>query len=139
MTKVDLGALPQAPNVECLGLTPCERLPEVVAGVDGALTPFALHGAASSTSPAITSEQAPQYGLGAAVAGLSDAGPGASQLAGPPVPLLGEAVVSSATSCLRAPPLARIRAGLRLHPAGDADGCPTCSVAPCPSAQGLRS
>jgi hypothetical protein len=87
-------------------------------------------------------EQAHRYGVGAAVAGLSDAGLGASRLAGPLVPVLAEAAVSSATPFLRAPLLARISGALRLHPAaGAADGrCPTCAVpAPCATACELRA
>jgi hypothetical protein len=87
-------------------------------------------------------EQAHRYGVGAAVAGLSDAGLGASRLAGPLVPVLAEAAVTSATPFLRAPLLARISRALRLHPvAGAADGCcPTCAVtAPCATARELRS
>ena len=87
-------------------------------------------------------EQAHRYGVGAAVAGLSDAGLGARRLSGPLVPDLAEAAVTSATPFLRAPLLARISGALRLHPvAGDATGrCPTCAVpAPCATAVGLSA
>ena len=87
-------------------------------------------------------EQAHRYGVGAAVAGLRDPGLGAGRLAGPFVPVLAEAAVSSATPFLRAPLLARISRALLLHPvAGDADGeCPTCGgCAPCPTARALES
>ena len=97
---------------------------------------------ATPTAAALALEQAHRYGVGAAIAGLSDAGLGAFRLTGPQVPLLAEAAVTSATPFLRAPLLARISGGLRLHPvAGDASGtCPTCSVpAPCPTAEELRS
>jgi len=93
------------------------------------------------TAAAVALEHAHRYGVGAAIAGLTDAGLGAGRLAGPLVPVLAEAAVSSATPFLRAPLLARISAGLRLHPvAGDTDGaCPTCSVpAPCRTAEELR-
>ena len=87
-------------------------------------------------------EQAHRYGVGAAVAGLCDAGLAASRLAGPLVPVLAEAAVTSATPFLRAPLLARISGAIRLHPvAGAADGrCPTCAVpAPCATARELRA
>lgn len=94
------------------------------------------------TAAAVALEQSHRYGVAAAVAGLSDPALGAHRLTGPRVPLLAEAAVSSATPFLRAPLLARISGGLRLHPvAGDADGaCPTCSVpALCLTAEVLRS
>jgi hypothetical protein len=86
-------------------------------------------------------EQAHRYGVGAATAGLGDAALGALRLAGPGVPVLAEAAVTSATPFLRAPLLGRISAALLLHPpAGADDGtCPTCrSVAPCATAEALR-
>jgi hypothetical protein len=55
-------------------------------------------------------EHAHAVGVGAAVAGLQDAGLGGLRLAGPEVPLLAEAAVTSATPFLRAPLLARISA-----------------------------
>lgn len=95
------------------------------------------------TSPAAAAlEQAHRYGVGAAVAGLRDAGLGPLRLAGPAVPVLAEAAVTSATPFLRAPLLARISRAQLLHPvAGAPDGrCPTCRVpAPCPTADALRS
>ena len=86
-------------------------------------------------------ESAHRRGVGAAVAGLRDAGLGPLRLSGPAVPVLAEAAVTSATPFLRAPLRARISAGLLLHPvAGDEAGaCPTCGVlAPCPTAEVLR-
>jgi len=56
VAKVDLAALPSSPNVEYLGLTAYERLPEVMAGFDVALTPFALNDATRSISPTKTLE-----------------------------------------------------------------------------------
>ena len=94
------------------------------------------------TAAALDLERAHRSGVAAAVAGLSDAGLGRNRLAGPLVPALAEAAVTSATPFLRAPLLARISGALRLHPvAGTGDGrCPTCGVpAPCPTAQILRS
>ncbi len=86
-------------------------------------------------------EQAHRYGVGAAVAGLCDAGLGPRRLAGPGVPVLAESAVSSATPFLRAPLLARLSRVVLLHPSdGDDTGrCPTCDVAaPCPTAQAVR-
>jgi glycosyltransferase involved in cell wall biosynthesis len=56
VTKIDPTALPQAPNIEYPGLTPYERLPEVMAGFDVALMPFALNDATRSISPTKTLE-----------------------------------------------------------------------------------
>ena len=56
VTKIDPGQLPQAPNLEYVGLTPYERLPEVMAGFDVALMPFALNEATRSISPTKTLE-----------------------------------------------------------------------------------
>ena len=87
-------------------------------------------------------ERAHGHGVGAALAGLQDAGLGDLRLTGPAVPHLAEAAVTSATPFLRAPLLARISSALLLHPpAGDADGrCGTCATpAPCPTAKVLRS
>jgi hypothetical protein len=86
-------------------------------------------------------ERAHRLGVTAAVAGLQDAGLGPLRLAGPAVPTLAEAAVTSATPFLRAPLAARISAALLLHPsAGDDQGaCPTCGgPSPCPTAQVLR-
>lgn len=97
---------------------------------------------ATPTAAARDLEQAHRYAVGAAVAGLCDAGLGPNRLTGPHVGLLAEAAVSSATPFLRAPLLARISAALRLHPlGGDTDqACPTCGVpAPCLTASQLRS
>ena len=94
------------------------------------------------TSASRELEQAHRYGVSAATAGLSDAGLGAGRLAGPQVPVLAEAAVSSATPFLRAPLLARISGALLLHPvAGDEHGaCPTCGVvAPCDTASRLHA
>ena len=96
----------------------------------------------SATALARDLEQAHRYGVGAAVAGLSDAGLGAGRLAGARVPVLAEAAVTSATPFLRAPLLARLSRARLLHPvAGDEQGaCPSCGVAaPCPTAAELRS
>jgi hypothetical protein len=85
-------------------------------------------------------EQAHLAGVGAAVAGLQDAGLGGLRLAGRDVPLLAEAAVTSATPFLRAPLLARISAALLLHPPGGTGAtCPTCGdTSPCETAQVLR-
>lgn len=56
VTKVDSAALPAAPNVEYPGLTAYERLPEMMAGFDVALMPFALNEATRSISPTKTLE-----------------------------------------------------------------------------------
>jgi glycosyltransferase involved in cell wall biosynthesis len=56
VAKIDEGALPRAANVEYLGLTPYDRLPEVMAGFDVALMPFALNEATRSISPTKTLE-----------------------------------------------------------------------------------
>ena len=85
-------------------------------------------------------EQAHGHAVRAAVAGLCDPGLGASRLAGPGVPVLAEAAVTSATPYLRVPMLSRISAGLRLHPPGGDPGdvCPTCGTAvPCETARVL--
>jgi hypothetical protein len=83
-------------------------------------------------------EQAHAHGVGAASAGLQDAGLGAVRLTGTAVPVLAEAAVTSATPFLRAPLLSRLHRVRRLHtPAGD-DHCPTCRVpAPCPTVKEL--
>jgi len=56
VAKIDEAALPRAANVEYLGLTPYEQLPEVMAGFDVALMPFALNEATRSISPTKTLE-----------------------------------------------------------------------------------
>jgi hypothetical protein len=87
-------------------------------------------------------ERAHGQGVGAAAAGLRDAGLGSLRLAGPGVQVLADAAVTSATPFLRAPLRARISAALLLHPHhGDEQGqCPTCgSQAPCPTAKVLTS
>jgi hypothetical protein len=83
-------------------------------------------------------EQSHTYGVGAASAGMQDAGLGAVRLTGSAVPVLAEAAVTSATPFLRAPLLSRLHRVRRLHLA-DRDGrCPSCGVAaPCPTAQEL--
>jgi len=86
-------------------------------------------------------EQAHDYGVGAASAGLQDAALGALRLTGSAVGQLADAAVTSATPFLRAPLLGRISAALLLHPpAGDGAGtCPTCATAaPCDTARALR-
>jgi hypothetical protein len=85
-------------------------------------------------------EQAHAYAVGAATAGLQDAGLGASRLTGSAVPLLADAAVTSATPFLRAPLLARLSRVRLLHPVASATGeCPTCGVAaPCPTAREVQ-
>jgi beta-glucosidase/6-phospho-beta-glucosidase/beta-galactosidase len=56
VTKIDEADLPAAPNLEYAGFTPYERLPEVMAGFDVALMPFALNEATRSISPTKTLE-----------------------------------------------------------------------------------
>jgi len=56
VTKIDQAALPDLPNIEYAGFTPYERLPEVMAGFDVALMPFALNEATRSISPTKTLE-----------------------------------------------------------------------------------
>jgi len=94
------------------------------------------------TGAALALEQAHRQGVGAAVAGLSDAGLGPLRLTGAAVPVLAEAAVSSATPFLRAPLLARISRALLLHPVSGSEdgGCPTCGVsAPCTTASALSA
>jgi len=85
-------------------------------------------------------EQAHMYAVGAAAAGLQDAGLGALRLTGSAVPLLADAAVTSATPFLRAPLLARLSRVRLLHPTTSAtDRCPTCDVpAPCPTAREVQ-
>ena len=95
----------------------------------------------TATSAADALEQAHRYGVGAAEAGLRDAALGPARLTGQGVHRLAEAAVTSATPFVRAPLLARISAGLLLHPVAGDDGgaCPSCGVqAPCPTAVVLR-
>ncbi len=54
--KIDPASVPQAPNVRFPGIQPYERLPEVMAGFDVALMPFALNDATRSISPTKTLE-----------------------------------------------------------------------------------
>jgi hypothetical protein len=84
-------------------------------------------------------EQAHGYAVGAATAGLQDAGLGPLRLAGPAVPVLADAAVTSATPFVRAPLLARLSRVRLLHPPAGRNGqCPSCSVpAPCPTAEEL--
>jgi hypothetical protein len=98
-------------------------------------------GAERSRSHVEDLERAHARGVGAAIAGLQDAALGGRRLTGPAVPTLAEAAVSSATPYLRAPLLARISAGLVLHPpAGNEHGeCATCGTpAPCMTAKALK-
>ncbi len=55
-TKIDPEAVPRAANIELLGQQPYERLPELMAGFDVALMPFALNDATRSISPTKTLE-----------------------------------------------------------------------------------
>ena len=84
-------------------------------------------------------EQAHVHGVGAASAGLQDAGLGPARLTGTAVPVLAEAAVTSATPFLRAPLLSRLHRVRRLHPPAGHEGvCPSCRVpAPCPTAKEL--
>ncbi|MGI8680734.1 MAG: glycosyltransferase [Mycobacteriales bacterium] len=56
VTKVDPRSLPQADNLHYLGMQPYDRLPEVMAGFDVALMPFARNEATRSISPTKTLE-----------------------------------------------------------------------------------
>jgi glycosyltransferase involved in cell wall biosynthesis len=56
VAKIDSAALPQAANLSYLGPRPYEALPEVMAGFDVALMPFALNEATRSISPTKTLE-----------------------------------------------------------------------------------
>jgi hypothetical protein len=82
-------------------------------------------------------EQAHVYGVGAASAGLQDAGLGPTRLTGTAVPVLADAAVTSATPFLRAPLLSRLHRVRVLHTPGVADApCPECRVpSPCPTLQ----
>jgi glycosyltransferase involved in cell wall biosynthesis len=55
-TKIDPATLPQAANIRYLGQQPYDVLPEVMAGFDVALMPFALNQATRSISPTKTLE-----------------------------------------------------------------------------------
>jgi glycosyltransferase involved in cell wall biosynthesis len=55
-TKIDPGSLPQTANLQYLGMQSYDRLPEVMAGFDVALMPFALNEATRSISPTKTLE-----------------------------------------------------------------------------------
>jgi hypothetical protein len=83
-------------------------------------------------------ERAHTFGVGAASAGLQDAGLGPVRLTGTAVPVLAEAAVTSATPFLRAPLLSRLHRVRRLHtPTGDVL-CPACGVtSPCPTVKEL--
>lgn len=56
VTKIDPGSLPQAPNLHYLGMRSYDELPEVMAGFDVAMMPFALNEATRSISPTKTLE-----------------------------------------------------------------------------------
>ncbi len=56
VVKIDPKSLPQAPNLTYPGPQPYPRLPEVMAGFDVALMPFALNEATRSISPTKTLE-----------------------------------------------------------------------------------
>jgi hypothetical protein len=56
VAKIDPAVLPQADNLEYVGMTPYDRLPAVLAGFDVALMPFALNEATRSISPTKTLE-----------------------------------------------------------------------------------
>jgi glycosyltransferase involved in cell wall biosynthesis len=56
VAKIDPAVLPRAGNLEYVGMTPYERLPAVMAGLDVALMPFALNEATRSISPTKTLE-----------------------------------------------------------------------------------
>ncbi len=91
------------------------------------------------TAAARALEHAHGLGVGAATAGLQDAGLGPLRLTGPAVPVLADAAVTSATPFLRAPLLSRLHRVRRLHPPAGHEGvCPSCRVpAPCPTAKEL--
>jgi len=56
VAKIDPADLPQAGNIRYTGMQPYERLPDVMAGFDVALMPFALNEATRSISPTKTLE-----------------------------------------------------------------------------------
>ncbi|WP_028048285.1 hypothetical protein [Cellulomonas sp. URHD0024] len=90
-------------------------------------------------------ERAHAQAVGAASAGLQDAGLGPVRLAGTAVPTLAEAAVTSATPFVRAPLLGRLSRVRVLHtptgppdPRGGPARCPSCDVPdPCPTAKEL--
>jgi hypothetical protein len=86
-------------------------------------------------------EQAHTYAVGAAAAGLQDAGLGPVRLTGSAVPVLAEAAVTSATPFVRAPLLSRLSRIRLLHPPAGIDGrCPSCGdAAPCLTAKELEA
>jgi glycosyltransferase involved in cell wall biosynthesis len=55
-TKIDPRTIPEADNIKCPGQQPYELLPEIMAGFDVALMPFALNKATRSISPTKTLE-----------------------------------------------------------------------------------
>ena len=56
VAKIDAADLPQAPNLEYVGLVPYPRLPQAMAGFDVAIMPFALNDATRAISPTKTLE-----------------------------------------------------------------------------------
>ncbi len=56
VAKVERASLPTSPNIQYPGMTAYEQLPEVMAGFDVALMPFALNDATRSISPTKTLE-----------------------------------------------------------------------------------
>jgi glycosyltransferase involved in cell wall biosynthesis len=56
VTKIDEATLPQAPNLQYLGMKRYDELPAVMAGFDVAMMPFALNEATRSISPTKTLE-----------------------------------------------------------------------------------
>ncbi len=56
VTKIEAADLPSAPNLAYLGMRPYSELPQVMAGFDVALMPFALNEATRSISPTKTLE-----------------------------------------------------------------------------------
>jgi glycosyltransferase involved in cell wall biosynthesis len=56
VTKIDEADLPRASNIDYVGLVPYSQLPEVMAGFDVALMPFALNEATRAISPTKTLE-----------------------------------------------------------------------------------
>ncbi len=56
VVKIRPESLPKAPNLDYAGLQPYEKLPDVMAGFDVALMPFALNDATRSISPTKTLE-----------------------------------------------------------------------------------
>jgi glycosyltransferase involved in cell wall biosynthesis len=56
VAKIDPATLPTAPNLAYRGQQPYERLPEIMAGFDVALMPFALNEATQAISPTKTLE-----------------------------------------------------------------------------------